>query len=89
MLLVLLVYITINLNTVSSVVEILETYFTCSIAGNKSECNVYKEEIEDVYQLPYYLVFFAYIMISFINLGNLTFALHIKDVKSTVKKLCA
>ena len=89
MLLVILVYITINLNTIDSVVKILETYFLCSIAGDKSDCNIYREKIEDVYQLPYFLVFFSYVMISAINLGNLTFALHINEVKSIIKKCCA
>ena len=88
MLLVLLAYITINLNAIDSVVEILETYFLCSIGGNKSECNIYKDRIEDAYQLPYFLAFLSYVMISAINLGSFTFALHINDVKSIIKKIC-
>ena len=89
MLLVLLAYITININTVDSIVEILETYFTCSVGGNRSECDVHKERIEDIYRLPYFLSFFAYVMIFTINLGNLTFALHFNDVKPKLKKFCA
>lgn len=89
LLLVLLAYITINLNVVDSVVEILETYFLCSIAGNKSECNVHIDRIEEDYQLPYFLAFLSYVMISVINLGNFTFALDINNVKSIIKKICA
>ena len=88
MLLVLLTYVTINLQIFDSTVEVLETYFRCSIAGNKPECDVYKEELADNYQLSYYFAFLTYIMITAVNLGNLIYALHIHDIKLMIKKVC-
>ena len=88
MLLVLLAYTTINFQTFDSIVETLETYFRCSLAGDKPECDIYKEELEDNYQLPYYFAFVTYFMISALNLENLTYALHLHDIKSFIKKVC-
>lgn len=89
MLLVLLAYATMNFHIFDSTVEMLETYFRCSIAGENPECDVYKEELADSYQLPYYFAFLAYIMITAINLGNLIYALHVHNIKSMIKRVCA
>lgn len=89
MLLVLLTYMTINFQTLDTTVETLETYFRCSIAGDKPECDVYKEQVEDDYQLPYYFALVTYFMISAINLGNLIYVLQVCEAKSMIKKVCA
>ena len=89
MLVAFLAYATINIQTFNSVVEILETYFRCSVAGDRPECDVHKEEVKDAYQLPYYLYFFTFIMVSTINFGNFTYALYVQDIKLIIKKFCS
>ena len=88
MLLVLLAYVTINFQIFDSTVGTLETYFRCSIAGDKPECDVYKEELADDYQLPHYFALLTHIMITAIDLGNLIYALHIHDIKMMIKNIC-
>jgi len=84
-----IVFITVTLQETDSIAESLEIYFRCTIAGDKPECEIYKKEVEDAYRPIYFVLIFANVTISAFNLGNLTYALHIYDVKSIIKKNCA
>ena len=82
-------FMAVNLQRIDFVAESLETYLRCTIAGDKPECNMYKEKIEDAYRPSYFLFIFTHIMVSAFNLGNLIYALHIHDVMSIIKRICA
>ena len=86
---VFIVFITVTLQEADSIAESLEFYFRCTIAGDKPECEIYKEGVEDAYRPIYFVSIFANVMISSFNLGSLTYALHIYGVKSIIKKYCA
>jgi len=83
-----IVFLTVTLQETDSIAESLEFYFRCTIAGDKPECEIYKEGVEVAYRPIYFVLIFANVMISAFNLGNLTYALHIYGVKSIIKKLC-
>ena len=82
-------FLTVTIQNIDSVAESLELYFRCTIAEDKPECDIYKEEVEDAYRPIYFVLIFANVMVSAFHLGNLIYALHIYGVKSIIKKNCA
>ena len=74
-----------NTLVADSTFENIENYLKCSTAGYKPECDVYKENIEEVTRPSFYLALLAYSMSCTINLGNLTYTLQINDIKKIIK----
>jgi len=86
--LIILTYLTVYILTVDSTTENLTSYFMCSISGYKPECDVYKENVQGITQPVYYLDRLTTLMLSFINLSNLTFVVPIYDIKLAIKRFC-
>ena len=64
-----------------STFKTIENYLKCSTAGYKPECDVYKENIEEITRPSFYLALLAYLMSCTTNLGNLIYTLQINDIK--------
>ena len=75
-------------NTISadSTYKNIENYLKCSTAGYKPECDVYKENIEEVTRPSFYLALLTYSISCTINLGNLIYTLQINDIKKIIKR---
>ena len=63
----------------------VENYLKCSLGGYKPECDVYKQNIEEVTRPSYYLALLAYLISCTVNLGNLTYTLQFNDIKKIIK----
>lgn len=81
-----LTYFTVSAQAANSMFENLVDYLKCSVAGYKPECDVYKENIEEITRPSYYLDLLTYMMASTINLSSLTYTLQICDIKLFIKK---
>lgn len=80
--LVILAFGTALMREFDSTLENLESYFTCSIAGYRPECDTYKANIEDTTRVTYYLKLPLAIMLCSINLSSLAYT------TSVIKKVC-
>ena len=86
--LVVVTYLTLNMQVINSASENLEDYINCSATGYKPTCEVYKENVEDITQPSYYLDLFTVIMASLMNVAHLIYTINIHDIKSVVKRFC-
>ena len=83
---VILTYFTAMIKAADATFQNLEDYFRCSIVGYRPECDVYKENIEEITRPSYYLDLLSYMMTSAINLANLTYTIQIHGVKLFIQK---
>ena len=74
---------------IDSTFESLEDYLECSLGGYKPECDIYKENLENITQPSYYLDLLTIMMSCLINVAHLIYAIQFYDVKSVVKKICS
>lgn len=87
--LIFLTFFTIYSQTANSIVEHLHDYFSCSIAGYKPECEVYKKQVESVTWSSFYLDLASTLLLCSITLSNLTYVLQFYHIKKFVLKLFA
>jgi len=85
---ILLTHFTVLLQTADSTIEQLGNYFTCSVAGYKPECEVYREKLEDVSRPTYFLDLASTMLLCSITLSNLTYVLQYYDIKKFFKRFC-
>ena len=83
---ILLTHFTVLLQSIDSTVEQLGNYFSCSIAGFKPECEVYREKLEDASHSTYWLDLAATMLLCSINLSNLTYVLQYYDIKKFFRR---
>ena len=83
---ILLTHFTVLLQSIDSTVEQLGNYFSCSIAGFKPECEVYREKLEDASRSTYLLDLAATMLLCSITLSNLTYVLQYYDIKKFFRR---
>jgi len=83
-LIVLLTYFTVHSQNVNSTVERLQEYFSCSIAGYKPECKVYRKQVEDITWPSYYLDSASKLLLSSVTLSKLIYVLQFHHIKKYI-----
>ena len=86
--LVVVTYLTANMQVLNSASESFDDYVDCSVTGYNPACEVYKEKLEDTTRSSYYLDLFAVMMACLINVAHLIYTINIHDIKSVIKRFC-
>lgn len=84
--LVVVTYLTANMQVLNSASETLDDYINCSVTGYDPACEVYKEKVEDITRSSYYFDLFTVIMACLINVAHLIYTINVHDVKLLIKR---
>lgn len=83
---VLLTHFTVFLYNIESITVNLQNYFACTAVGNPN-CEVHKEQADDMSTPSFYLDLAATMLLCSINLSNLVYVLQSYEIKKFILRL--
>ena len=76
-----------NLRSIDTIVDNVGGYTLCSAGGEQTECDGYREKLNNNLIPSIVFDLISTVFISFVNIINLLFVLQFRDVKRVFKKI--
>ena len=77
----------VNLRSIDTVVNNIGSYTLCSAGGQRTDCDNFREKLNNNLVRSIVFDLISTVFISFVNIINLLFVLQYKDVKKIFKKI--